>query len=238
MTGTMRVPRRRGAVSGILLVLLGLWGGLLPFAGPYLDFGFAPDDPWVYNGDRLQLSVLPAAATVLGGLVIVLLANRVIAMAGAVLAALGGAWFTVGGPVATLWDVQGVGAPLGTEEGRRLAEQLSGFTALGVVVVFLAALAMGRFAAGAAEAAEPAEGNPYGEGYQQGYEPGGLGPGYRPAGVSGERSTQPLAAPTFGRYSRESTHTPPDPPHPSQQQGAAPDPGDEHVAGDRRESRF
>ncbi|QXJ25501.1 hypothetical protein AGRA3207_007003 [Actinomadura graeca] len=145
MTGTMRVPRSRGGVSGVLLVLLGLWGGLLPFAGPYLDFGFAPDDPWVYDTDRLQLSAAPGAATVLGGLIVLFSANRVLAMCGAWLAALGGAWFAVGGPVAALWDVPGVGSPLGTEEGRRVAEQLAGFTALGVVIVFLAALALGRF---------------------------------------------------------------------------------------------
>ncbi|MCQ0004111.1 hypothetical protein [Actinomadura madurae] len=149
MTGTMRVPRSRGAFCGFLLVLLGLWGALLPLAGPYFDFGFAPDDPWVYNTDRLQLSIAPGAATALGGLIVLLSANRAFGMAGAWLAALGGAWFAVGTPVATLWDVPGVGAPLGTEEARHLGEQLAGFTGLGVVVVFLAALALGRFAVAA-----------------------------------------------------------------------------------------
>ncbi|WP_067476142.1 hypothetical protein [Actinomadura hibisca] len=146
MAGTMRVPRSRGVLSGTLLVLLGLWGGLVPFVGPYFDFGFSPDDTWVYDTARLQLSVAPGAAAVLGGLIVLFSAHRAFAMVGGWLAALGGAWFVVGGPVATLWDVRGVGAPLGAEEGRRIAEQLAGFGALGVVIVFLAALALGRFA--------------------------------------------------------------------------------------------
>jgi hypothetical protein len=216
MAGTMHVPRSRGAVSGVLLVLLGLWGGLLPFAGPYADFGFAPDEPWVYTADRLQLSVAPAVATAVGGLIVLLVANRVVAVIGAWLAALGGAWFAIGGPVATLWDVPGVGAPLGAEEARRLAEHLSGFTALGVVVVFLAALALGRFAVIGVREAREAD---YGD--------GGPGPGRRPG------TTQPMAAPTVGRYSREAA--PQDAPYASTPgYGRMPDPDDQRVAGERR----
>ncbi|MBW8481175.1 hypothetical protein [Actinomadura parmotrematis] len=146
MTGIRHVPRSRGVLSGALLVLLGAWGALLPFVGPYFDFGFAPDRTWVYDTDRLQLSVAPGAATALGGLIVLAAASRAFAATGAWLAALGGAWFAVGPQVAVLWDAGGVGAPLGTEEGRRVGEQLAGFTALGVLIVFFAALALGRFA--------------------------------------------------------------------------------------------
>ncbi|MFI0481593.1 hypothetical protein [Actinomadura sp. 9N215] len=178
MTGTMRAPRSRGGLSGTLLVLLGLWGGLLPFVGPYFNFGFAPDDAWTYDTDRLQLIIAPAAAVVLGGLIVLAAANRAFAMFGAWIAALGGAWFAVGTSVATLWDVEGVGAPLGSGEGQRLAEHLSGLTGLGVVVAFLAGLALGRFAViGVRESASPDDG-----------------------GQAGATSTQPLV---YGRYARE-----------------------------------
>lgn len=199
MTGTMRVPRSRGGVSGILLVLLGLWGGLLPFAGPYFDFGFAPDDTWVYNTDRLELCVAPAAAAVLGGLIVLFAAHRAFAMLGAWLGVLGGAWFVVGGPLATLWDVPGVGAPLGLGNGRHLAEQLSGFAGLGVVIVFLAALALGRFAVVGVREAMPAD------------EPEQPGHG----------TTQPLV---YGRYARENAGPQqpgaPEPHHPGDQRVA------------------
>ncbi|MBO2465961.1 hypothetical protein [Actinomadura violacea] len=203
MTGTMRVPRSRGGFSGVLLVLLGLWGGLLPFAGPYFDFGFAPDDTWVYNTDRLELSIAPAAAAVLGGLIVLFSAHRAVAMLGAWLGVLGGAWFVVGGPLATLWDVQGVGAPLGTGNGRHLAEQLSGFAGLGTVIVFFAALALGRFAVvGVREAAPPDE------------------------PVQDGGTTQPLV---FGRYARDTAG----PGQPGGPTAPAPrPPGDQRVAGE------
>lgn len=177
MTGTMRAPRTRGVLSGVLLILLGLWGGLLPFVGPYFGFGFAPDDTWVYTTDRLELSIAPAAAAVLGGLILLFSANRAFAMFGGWLAALGGAWFAVGPLLAALWDVTGIGAPLGATEGQILAERLSAFTGLGVVIVFLAAFALGRFAVvGARERAAPAAPAPAG-------------------------TTQPIV---HGRYARES----------------------------------
>jgi hypothetical protein len=34
MTAMLRVPRSRGAISGLLLVLLGLWGALIPSSAP------------------------------------------------------------------------------------------------------------------------------------------------------------------------------------------------------------
>ncbi|TDB91678.1 hypothetical protein E1264_00790 [Actinomadura sp. KC216] len=178
MTGTMRAPRSRGGLSGTLLVLLGLWGGLLPFVGPYAGFGFAPDDTWVYDTDRLQLVIAPAVAVALGGLIVLAAANRAFAMFGAWLAALGGAWFVVGTSVATLWDVSGIGAPLGSSEEQRLAEQLSGFTGLGVVAVFLAGLALGRFAVIGVREATPPDGT----------------------GSAGATTTQPLV---YGRYARD-----------------------------------
>lgn len=209
MAGTMRVPRTRGGLSGMLLVLLGLWGGLLPLAGPYASFGFAPDDTWVYNTDRLQLCVAPAAATVLGGLIVLWSAHRAFAMAGAWLAVLGGAWFAVGGPVATLWDVSGVGAPLGTREGRRVAEQLAGFTGLGVVIVFFAALALGRFAVVGVR-----------ESVMGGDDHDGPAPEPSDSG-SDSGTTQPLL---YGRYAREN---PPSQPRPI----GPPAPRDRRVAG-------
>jgi hypothetical protein len=42
MAGMLRVPRSRGALSGALLVLLGLWGGLIAFVGPYFHFAYTP----------------------------------------------------------------------------------------------------------------------------------------------------------------------------------------------------
>lgn len=147
MTGMLRVPRSRGALCGALLFLLGLWGGLIAFVGPYFDFAYRTDEPWVLTTDRIWLHIAPAVATGLGGLIVLFAANRITGMIGGGLAALGGAWFIVGAPVSRLWTSSGAeasGAPLGGDV-RQVVEQLAFFLALGALVVFLAALALGRF---------------------------------------------------------------------------------------------
>lgn len=147
MAGLLRVPRSRGAVNGMLLVLLGIWGGIIPFVGPYFGYGYTPTTTWTYTTGRLYLDILPAAATVLGGLVVLASGSRPVAIAGAWLAAVSGAWFVIGRSVSTLWTLGGVsaaGAPTGGTLTRAV-EQIGIFTGLGVVIVFFAAVALGRF---------------------------------------------------------------------------------------------
>ena len=147
MAGMLRVPRTRGALSGVLLVLLGLWGGLIAFVGPYFHFAYTPGVAWTYTAGRLWLEILPGAATLLGGLILLGTRTRPVAMFGAWLAALGGAWFAVGRTLTPLWNSSGamaVGTPIGTSTLIRVLEEISYFTGLGVVIVFLAATSIGR----------------------------------------------------------------------------------------------
>ena len=71
--GRLRMRRSRGAASGLLLVLLGSWGALIPFVGPYFDFAFTPDQAWVWTTARGWLEVLPGAVTALGGLLLLVI---------------------------------------------------------------------------------------------------------------------------------------------------------------------
>jgi hypothetical protein len=146
MAGMSEIPRSRGAFSGVMLILLGAWGGLIPFVGPYFHYAYTPPNTaWHFTLVRLWLEVLPGAAVVLGGVLVTLSASRLIAGGGAILAALGGGWFVVGGEVNRLWPHLGVpGAPAGISVTRRVLEELGFFTGLGVVIVFFAALALGR----------------------------------------------------------------------------------------------
>ena len=143
MTGVLRVPRSRGALNGTLLVLLGAWGGLIAFIGPYFHYAYTPDKAWTYTTGRLWLEIVPAAGTVLGGLILSTSASRPSAIFGAWLAALSGAWFALGGLFSTLWSIGGTGQPVG-DKLHRVVEQIGFFTGLGVVIVFLAAVALGR----------------------------------------------------------------------------------------------
>ncbi|HEX9541113.1 MAG TPA: hypothetical protein VGA04_23350 [Streptosporangiaceae bacterium] len=146
MAGMSGIPRSRGAFSGVMLILLGAWGGLIPFVGPYLHYAYTPPNTaWHFTLARLWLEILPGAAVVLGGVLVTLSASRLIAGGGAILAALGGGWFVVGREVNRLWPHLGVpGAPAGFSVTRRVVEELGFFTGLGVVIVFFAALALGR----------------------------------------------------------------------------------------------
>ena len=156
MTAIMRVPRTRGLGSGLLLILLGAWGALIPFVGPYFHFAYTPDAAWTGTWGRFFLEIVPGVATVLGGLILMISAFRPVAMFGAALAAAAGAWFVVGsllGPVWTSYAAVGGGVPAALDPGQptggplhMVAEHLSFFTALGVVIVFVAAVAFGRLA--------------------------------------------------------------------------------------------
>jgi len=80
-------------VAGLIILIAGLWGGLIPFIGPYFHFTLGPDHAWTWTTGRLWLVVLPAAASVFGGLVLMGGGPRIsgrlgalIALAGAVLA--------------------------------------------------------------------------------------------------------------------------------------------------------
>jgi hypothetical protein len=139
-----RVARTRGAASGILLVLLGAWGALIPFIGPYFDFSYTPDTAWTWTSARGWLEVLPGAATFVGGLLLLLSSSRAMTMLGAWLGIAGGAWFIVGPDLQRAWNIGSPGVPAGTSDGIHAAETLVMFSGLGAIILFLAAAAFGR----------------------------------------------------------------------------------------------
>jgi hypothetical protein len=141
----LRVRRSRGAFSGLLLILLGIWGGLVPMVGPYLHYAYTPDKAWTATSGRAWLEFAPAAAAVVGGLLLMASRLRPLALTGATLAALSGAWFVVGSTVARFWTQTPPtqGTPVGGAIARA-AEQIGFFTGLGAVIICVAALAIGR----------------------------------------------------------------------------------------------
>jgi|GEM_PF-1339617 len=137
------VPRSRGATAGTLLVVLGLWGSLIPFVGQYFGYGFGANETWTWHAARFWLQVLPGIAAVVGGLLLALSTTRVVALAGGWLACAAGAWFIIGPQIAALWNPGSLGTPMG---GPKLAaaEWIGSFYGLGTVILFLGATALGR----------------------------------------------------------------------------------------------
>jgi hypothetical protein len=143
MAGMLRVSRSRGAFSGIVLILLGVWGGLIPLVGPYVNYAYTPDQAWTLTSGRIWLEILPAAATVLGGLLLLASRLRPVALLGGTLAILSGAWFAIGRVLAPLWRSTGQGTPVGGQLARAL-EQIGFFAGLGLVIICVASVALGR----------------------------------------------------------------------------------------------
>jgi hypothetical protein len=152
----MRLPRTTGALAGLLVVLLGLWGALIPFVGPYFHYAFGNYDKWHYTTNRLWLDILPGAVAVLGGLMLLGSTRRASGVLGGWLAVAAGAWFAIGPSVSLLWHKSGdpIGAPTGGHV-RQAAELVGYFHGLGVLIAALAAFAAGRFVSRPRVAEEP-----------------------------------------------------------------------------------
>ena len=197
MNGEERIPRSRGGVCGALLILFGLWGGLAPFVGPYFHFGYTPDSAWSYNSGRLYYSIIPGAVALLAGVLITLTRNRALAIVGGVLAAVGGAWFAVGSGFVTevLKRTVSVGGPILTGVSgahavglRSYLESMALFTGLGVLIVLLGAIAMGRFSlVTAADFADAADS----------YQPGSAAAASQPDLTKYPTSVSPSGTPPF-----------------------------------------
>ncbi len=153
-----QIPRSRGGICGVLLIVLGLWGGLAPFVGPYFHFGFTPDTTWHYNQGRLYYSIVPGAAALLGGLLVAGTRNRGVGVAGGLLGALGGAWFVAGSSIVieVLKRSVSAGVPIltatsGGQSLRAYLETVALFTGLGILILATGGVAMGRFSLVAAK---------------------------------------------------------------------------------------
>jgi hypothetical protein len=148
MASAVPMSRSRGSLSGLALILLGAWGGLAPFIGPYFQFGFQPDKAWVYSSGRLYLSIVPGAVVLLTGLIVATTRSRSFGGLCALIAALGGAWFALGQVALTVVAGNALtyspGSPIGGSLARITLSQVGSYAGVGVLIVFFAALALGR----------------------------------------------------------------------------------------------
>jgi hypothetical protein len=142
----LRVPRTRGATSGLLLLALGAWAALVPFIGPYLNVAFtpAPNDAWHWTSGRGWLNVLPGALTLLGGLLLLMSRSRLVTSFGAWLAILSGAWLVVGPALSPVLNLSPGQPDPASREGVRALASLVFFYGIGAAILFVASLALGR----------------------------------------------------------------------------------------------
>ena len=144
--GVMRVHRSRGALSGLLVMILGAWGALIPFIGPYFSYAYTPDTAWTMTSGRVWLEVLPGAAAFVAGFLLMTTANRAVGVFAGWLGSAAGAWFVLGPTLGRLWNsADGASGHAIGGTTRQVLEQIGFFSGLGVVILFLSAQALGRF---------------------------------------------------------------------------------------------
>ena len=105
-TEISRIGSKTYALSGLAILAFGVWATLGPFAGP--------GETWASNFNHIMLSLVPAAAAALGG-VMMLSRTHQVAWIGGLVALAGGLWFMIGPMTYPLWAGMGTGpAPGGS----------------------------------------------------------------------------------------------------------------------------
>jgi hypothetical protein len=152
----MRLPRTTGLLSGLIVMVLGVWGALIPFIGPYFHYAFGNFDKWHYTTNRLWLDIVPGVVAAIGGWMLFTGSRRKSGIIGGWLAIAAGVWFAIGPAVSLWWHGTGnpIGAPMGGHV-RQSLELIGYFYGLGVAIVGFAAFAMGRFVSRPRVAEEP-----------------------------------------------------------------------------------
>ena len=156
MASAVPMSRSRGSLSGLALLLLGAWGGLAPFVGPYFHLGFQPDKAWWYDTGRLYLVIVPGAVVMVCGLIVMATKSRWLAGFCGLIAALGGLWFILGratmvfiGTATTARYEGSTSVPIAHSVRGEILTDVFLVTGLGVLIVFFGALASGRVSIGA-----------------------------------------------------------------------------------------
>lgn len=132
--------------TGLLLVLLGAWGGIVSYIGPKFGYSMGTESGWQWSSANWQLHLLPGIAVIIGGFMLLGVAHRVSALRlGGLLALVGGAWLVLGPLFASMWL-----GPLGAESNiassslSEVARPLGYHYGTGLLIVALAAYALGR----------------------------------------------------------------------------------------------
>jgi hypothetical protein len=119
-------------LSAVLLIPLATWAALGPLLGT--------DGSRQWNFNYFVLSILPAAAVVLGGLMMLSRRQRP-ARFGGLLALAGGLWFVVGPATYVLWAGIGTGPALGGSVW--MAQWAPFFVGAGAAITLLSSYALG-----------------------------------------------------------------------------------------------
>jgi len=106
----MPVPSKvsgRAKIAGGVLLVLGLWGALVPFIGPSFGYGMGGVAAWTWTESHATLHLAPGVAAIVGTLFL-LWGRRAGQTFGSLLAMTGGIWFVIAPSLHPLWAGQGM----------------------------------------------------------------------------------------------------------------------------------
>ncbi len=142
-------PRPAGyGIIGILAVLLGAWGGIVPYVGPVFGYSSNGAGSWVWSLQHAVLYLIPGAAAVFAGLLLLGMVPRSWQGRGRLggtfagwLLILCGAWFVLG-PFA--WPVLHAGSPVfvTTSPATMFAHEVGYNLGTGLLLAVLGAMAL------------------------------------------------------------------------------------------------
>ncbi|MBA3525271.1 MAG: hypothetical protein H0T85_12145 [Geodermatophilaceae bacterium] len=151
MTVPTATDQRRLSGAGVALLVLGLWGALVPFAGPSFGYGMGGTPAWTWSESHLTLHLLPGLAAIVGGLIVLRGREQAQRLLGAVLAAAGGTWFLVAPTLHPLWAPSAMGGMGSMDMGdSAMSSALSGLGyhyGTGALIALIGAYAVGALAA-------------------------------------------------------------------------------------------
>jgi hypothetical protein len=135
-------------MAGFLTLLLGAWGGIVPYVGPVFGFSGDGTGSWTWSTSHALLFLIPGAAACLAGLFMMLgglsrhAVGRGIVAFGAILAIVCGAWFIVG-PLA--WPaLEGSPFFVASSPLHQLAHWIGYSLGPGALLIALGAFVLGR----------------------------------------------------------------------------------------------
>jgi len=97
----------RAKIAGGVLLMLGLWGALVPFIGPSFGYGMGGVAAWTWTESHATLHLAPGVAAIVGTLFL-LRGRRAGQTFGSLLAMTGGIWFVIAPSLHPLWAGQGM----------------------------------------------------------------------------------------------------------------------------------
>jgi len=129
-----QIGSRGYALSGLAIIAFGVWAVLGPFVGP--------GETWTSSFNHVMLSVVPAAAAVLGGLMM-LTRGRQVAWIGGLMALAGGLWFMLAPMTYPLWPSGGAGTGPSPGGSVWLAQWAGFLFVTGTVITLLSSYVLG-----------------------------------------------------------------------------------------------